>query len=45
MHVQVDTDRNVEGRDALAAHVSGTVEYALRRFSEHFTRVEVHLTS
>ncbi len=44
MHVQVNTDRNVEGRDALAAHVSGTVEHALRRFSAHVTRVEVHLS-
>jgi len=45
MHVQVNTDRNVEGRDALSVRVSGTVEPALRRIIESVTQVEVHLTS
>ncbi|MBI5016222.1 MAG: HPF/RaiA family ribosome-associated protein [Deltaproteobacteria bacterium] len=44
MQVQVNTDRNIEGHKALAAHVSGSVESALSRMSEHITRVEVHLS-
>lgn len=44
MQIQVNTDRNVEGREALATRVSGVVETALSRFREHITRVEVHLS-
>jgi ribosome-associated translation inhibitor RaiA len=44
MKVQINTDRNIEGREALAAYVSGVVAEALRRISEHITRVEVHLS-
>ncbi len=44
MQIQINTDHNVEGHDALAAQVSGAVEHALKRFSEHITRVEVHLS-
>jgi len=44
MQIQINTDHNIEGREALAAWVSGTVETALSRFSDHITRVEVHLS-
>ena len=44
MQTQLNTDHNVEGHKALAAQVSGAVERALRRFSDHITRVEVHLS-
>jgi len=44
MQIQINTDRNIEGHEALAAQVSGVVESALRRFSAHITRVEVHLS-
>lgn len=44
MHIQVNTDRNIEGHEKLATWVSGTVEDVLGRFSEHITRVEVHLS-
>jgi len=44
MQVQINTDRNIEGREALADHVRGVVESALSRFSDHITRVEVHLS-
>jgi ribosome-associated translation inhibitor RaiA len=44
MQIQVNTDHNIEGREALAAQVSGTVETALSRVSDHITRVEVHLS-
>ncbi|MBE0621449.1 MAG: HPF/RaiA family ribosome-associated protein [Burkholderiales bacterium] len=44
MQIQINTDHNIEGREALAAHVSGVVQSAVGRFSDHVTRVEVHLT-
>ena len=44
MQIQINTDRNIEGREALATQVSGVVESALSRFSDHITRVEVHLS-
>ena len=44
MQIEINTDGNIEGHEALAAQVSGVVESALRRFSEHITRVDVHLS-
>ena len=44
MQVQVNTDHNVEGHEAMAAHISGVVRSALSSVSDHITRVEVHLT-
>jgi hypothetical protein len=44
MQVQVNTDNNTDGDQALAAWVSTTVESALSRSSDHVTRVEVHLS-
>jgi len=44
MQIQINTDRNVEGKAAMTAQVSGVVEAALSQFSEHITRVEVHLS-
>jgi ribosome-associated translation inhibitor RaiA len=44
MQIHINTDRNIEGHEALAAQVSGVVESALSRFSDRITRVEVHLS-
>lgn len=44
MKIQLNTDVNIEGTEALAARVRATVEDALDRFSEHITRVEIHLS-
>lgn len=44
MHIQINTDSNIEGREELASHVTGVVEDALSRFSDRITRVEVHLS-
>jgi len=44
MQIQVNTDRNIEGREKLTAHVESVVESALNRFSDRITRVEVHLS-
>jgi ribosome-associated translation inhibitor RaiA len=44
MKIQVNTDANIDGHERLAAHVSATIEHALKRFVDHVTRVEVHLS-
>lgn len=44
MKIQLNTDINIEGTEALAAQVKATVEQALAHFSAHITRVEVHLS-
>jgi len=44
MQIQMNTDGNIEGHEALATQVSSVVESALNRFSDHITRVEVHLS-
>ena len=44
MQIQVNTDRNIEGSEALAAYVSGAVESALDHMAGHISRVEVHLS-
>ena len=43
MQIQISTDHNIEGSEAMAAETTAVVTHALRRFSEHITRVEVHL--
>ena len=44
MQIQINTDHNIEGHEALAAQVSSVVEGALSLVSDHITRVEVHLS-
>ena len=44
MKIQVNTDDNIQGSDALDAQVEDAVESSLRHFSDHITRVEVHLS-
>lgn len=44
MLIQINTDRNIEGAGALAEQVESVVQDALERFSQHITRVEVHLS-
>ncbi|MEO8261542.1 MAG: HPF/RaiA family ribosome-associated protein [Pseudolysinimonas sp.] len=44
MHIQINTDSNIEGTEALAAQVKGVVESTLSRFSDRITRIEVHLS-
>jgi len=43
MQIQINTDHNIHGYESAAASVTATVENALRHFSAHITRVEVHL--
>lgn len=44
MQIQVNTDRNIEGHEALTSRTQASVEAALSRFSDRITRVEVHLS-
>ena len=44
MKIQINTDHNIVGHQALIDEVSGKVESALSRFSTHITQVEVHLS-
>lgn len=43
MQVQVNTDSSVEGRDELARRVEAEIRNAVGRFTDHVTRIEVHL--
>lgn len=44
MQIQINTDHNIEGHQALSTQVSDIVENALSRFSEQITQVDVHLS-
>jgi ribosome-associated translation inhibitor RaiA len=44
MQIYVRTDTNIDGSGKLTAYVEGEVAAALSRFSDHITRVEVHLS-
>jgi len=43
MQIQINTDNNIDGSEALSAHVEAVVENAVRHMKEQLTRVEVHL--
>lgn len=44
MQIQINTGESVEGREALFRHTENVVKDALGRFSDHVTRVEIHLS-
>jgi ribosomal subunit interface protein len=44
MQIQINTDHNIEGNQALTEQISGVVENALSRYGEHITQVDVHLS-
>lgn len=43
MQIQLNTDANVKGDEALAAWVDAELRERLTRFRDHITRIEVHL--
>lgn len=43
MQIQINTDHNIEGHQALAAEICGIVEDALSRLSDQITQVTVRL--
>ncbi len=44
MKIQINTDHNIKGREALAEQTKATVESTLGHLVDHVTRVEVHLS-
>lgn len=44
MQIQVNAAHNIEGHAALSVWANELVKNGLNRYSEHITRVEVHLT-
>jgi hypothetical protein len=44
MKVQLNTDKNISGNERVESYLSSLVEIELSRFSDHITRVEIHLT-
>jgi len=44
MDIQLNTDKNIEGKEALASQVEAAVKRALHRFDDQITRIEVHLS-
>lgn len=44
MQIQINTDKNVDGREQFAAQARSVVEGALDRFRDRITRVEVHIS-
>ena len=44
MQIQVNTDDNIEGGEELSARISTEIHTRLDRFSQHITRIEVHLS-
>jgi ribosome-associated translation inhibitor RaiA len=44
VQIQVNTDDNIEGGEELSARISTEIHTRLDRFSQHITRIEVHLS-
>lgn len=44
MKIQINTDNNIEGREQMTTHYEGVLADSLSRFSDHITRLEVHLS-
>jgi hypothetical protein len=44
MHIQLNTDNNISGNEALAHSVEATLNHVLARFAGQVTRLEVHLS-
>ncbi len=44
MEIYVRTDNNIDGSGKLTAYVEREVAAALSRFSDHITRIDVHLS-
>ncbi|NDP48130.1 MAG: HPF/RaiA family ribosome-associated protein [Sulfuriferula multivorans] len=44
MHIQINTDKNISGHEALAQSVEEILNRVLARFAGQITRLEVHLS-
>lgn len=43
MKIQLNTDKNIQGDERLENYLSSLIRDELSRFSDHITRIEVHL--
>lgn len=44
MHIQINTDKNISGHEAMTQSLEETLAHVLARFSDQITRLEVHLS-
>jgi ribosome-associated translation inhibitor RaiA len=44
MKIQLNTDKNISGNERLEGHLDALIQEELSRFSDHITRIEVHLS-
>jgi hypothetical protein len=44
MQIQINTDGNIEGTEALAGQIKDVLKGTLSRYSDRITRIEVHLS-
>lgn len=44
MTIQINTDKNIRGTETLIAQYEAQVASQLSKFSDHITRIEVHLS-
>ncbi|MEO8794379.1 MAG: HPF/RaiA family ribosome-associated protein [Daejeonella sp.] len=44
MKIQINTDNNIVGREQMTTHYDQVLTDGLSRFSDHITRLEVHLS-
>lgn len=44
MHIQINTDKNIEGSARMTTWFTETLQEGFRRFDEHITRLDVHLS-
>ncbi len=44
MHIQVNTDNAIQGREDVISFVEGVIQSKLGAVSSHITRIEVHIT-
>lgn len=44
MNIQINTDKNISGNEKLEGHLKSIIKESVARFSDHITRIEVHLS-
>ena len=44
MIIQLNTDKNILGNEKLENYLNSLIREGLSRFSEHITRIEIHLS-
>lgn len=44
MKIQFNTDKNIQGTEALEIFVSEKINHGLKQFADHISRIEVHFS-